>query len=234
MTTTEQINDLIAGFTDLKTFFEGERQRLEDARSNLTNDLYIKIYVDEINGAEGGDGSLASPFNSLDTALLSLKQGQSAEFRLLSNATLNRRHDDDNTTYRFSGRVADDSGAALRAITVAPVAENSVNDTGGLTGSIMKFCTFVSIELKMPDNDPALFSSVLNCSGFLGVAFRNCEIDGVSGDVPLIGSVSGGFSLGLKSTTYAAMNGRWVEGFASGVALTADAAGGLIDPSITN
>lgn len=234
-TSTEQINDLIAGVTDLKAFYEAERAELQAARADLPGQIYRYIYVDEFFGAPGNDGSIDEPYQSIDDALDSLAQGQSAEIRLCSACTIRRRHFWYRPSLRFVGFNRDTSQEVMRNLDFLPTAENlTTGARAGYNGKGNSTIAFKKIAFNMPADTDALDYHLFLSDGLMALSFNSCDIDGTGGNCALIDPQSGSFAISMGSTTTTAMEGRWVRGFASGVALTADASGGIIDPSITN
>ncbi|PCJ08320.1 MAG: hypothetical protein COB16_08365 [Rhodobacteraceae bacterium] len=228
-TSAEQITDLIAGNAALKTFFEGERAALESARADLPGLISIVAYVDEVNGLPGSDGTLAKPYASIDAALVAARPGQQYEIRLLSNANLTARYFRNGETLRLVGWAAG-GGYQLRDLTIAGASSNHPSQPAGM--GLSGFVWFSNIRLIMPSG--ASVVGFLSSYSFLGIGFADCEIIGTVGSTPLIEGSIGTFGIGLNNTVITDMEGRWVRGFASGVALTADTCGGLIDPAITN
>ena len=66
-TSTEQISDLIAACTDLKAYFEGARDRIEDAINNAGPPQII--YVDAVSGSDLADGGYGDPVKTLGRAI---------------------------------------------------------------------------------------------------------------------------------------------------------------------
>ncbi|WOI34779.1 hypothetical protein R1T40_08645 [Tritonibacter scottomollicae] len=232
-TSTEQINALIAGYTDLKAYFEGARDDLNTAKNNLPALLRQVVYVDEANGLPGNSGSSAEPFATIDDAISAFKDGQAVEIRLLTNATFGKRHWRYGMQIRLAGY---DLGAGTfvnRSVTLAGAAVNQVTSVPGINMSGSGMVSFLNVDLSL--SQAVLDGQHFVSSGFLAMSFDGCAIDGgAAGDSALLHQYAGAFALGIRSTTFSNMDGRWVYGFAAGAPLTADACGGIIDPAITN
>lgn len=236
MSTTDQINNLIAGCTDLKTFFEGEQQELINARENLLNELSTAIYVDEANPTPGGgDGSLQAPYDSLDTAIDAVAPGQSAIIKLLSNGHMNNAHSNPNGIFRFEGMTGDGSGNAVRVITFQSLASNATSSAGIAGARLAVDHNFIDLQMSgyNPDGSQLYFAGAE-----LIVTFsQSCNIDGRPGagdDVALMNIRAGMGRLALSGTTYADMGGRWISNVPAGQSLDFANTGVLVDADISN
>jgi len=234
-TSTEQINDLIAGNTALKTFFEGERDALIAAKADLPGLIARSgVYVDEVNGLPGNDGSLAQPYDSIDTALAACRDGQLFEALLLSDCTWSTKVSKRGVHFNVLGWDAGGSTTMTRAVTMANAATNNANDVPGIHilgyGSVQ----FQSVALTLSNNDPGITGAQFRCVGFGRIGFVGASIIGTNGTCALLDPYSGGFSLGGAALTATDMAGRWVKGVASGVALNIDHSRGIVGPGFTN
>ena len=79
-TSTEQINDLIAGYTDLKTYFEGARNRIEAAIDTMYDPK--TLYVDSNAGDDANEGTSAAPVRTFGKALTLVPDGGKSIIRL--------------------------------------------------------------------------------------------------------------------------------------------------------
>lgn len=71
-TSTEQINDLIGGYTDLKAYFEGARDDIEGRVQyalNATPDMDRIYYVNVTTGDDTNTGSIGAPLASIGEAI---------------------------------------------------------------------------------------------------------------------------------------------------------------------
>jgi len=231
MATTDQINDLIANYTDLKAFYEGERSALEQARANLPSQIMRVIYVDEVNGLPGGDGTLEAPYPTIDAAIESYKLGQHARIWLLSDVTWSKAHGGVGGQFDIRGFAADGVTAQTRTITLA---DEAPNDTALAAGLTMTFgaLRFANTTLVLGGGSKTWH---FKSEGNLNLAFRNSTLDGsAGGSEALFTPAAGRGSIGVANVTTISMGGRWVDGFAAGVTLDTASTGLLIDPYISN
>lgn len=104
-TSTEQINQLIQGYTDLKVFFEGERAAIETARSDLVGTVKAQMEfsgsVDpnnpDVNPSDGG------VFASIADVVAASPHGATVEITLMAGEvyTLGQVVDIENRCVRF-------------------------------------------------------------------------------------------------------------------------------------
>lgn len=81
MTTTAQmISDLIAGYTELKAYFEGARNRIDDKIDTVYDPK--TIYVDSNIGDDANDGTSNAPVRSFGYAMTLVPDGGKAIIRL--------------------------------------------------------------------------------------------------------------------------------------------------------
>jgi len=231
MATTDQINDLIANYTDLKAFYEGERQALQNARDDLPNHLFITRHVDEINGLTGGDGSLEAPFDSFDKVFDNLQDGQHLRILLLSDAIWRNRQTVVQSNITLTGVAADGVTFQRRALQLSGSADN---DPAKAAGGRFEFAVmrFANIDLAINPVSPHFVAD-----GFLSVSFRDCDIDGTQADAGgqgLFWSWNGPLSVHATGTTYSGMGGQWLKDAAAGTSLDVTTTGSLFDDEISN
>lgn len=72
----DQLNALISGYTDLKSYFEGVRGSIDGkiaelvaAKNNLPSALHNLLYVDQVNGSDENTGKFESPVRTLKHAV---------------------------------------------------------------------------------------------------------------------------------------------------------------------
>jgi len=71
-TSTEQINDLIGGYTNLKAFFEGAQAQIEtglNAFAYRVGDSQRSVYIDQVNGDNTDSGLADAPVQTLQAAV---------------------------------------------------------------------------------------------------------------------------------------------------------------------
>ena len=232
-TSTDQINDLISKATDLVAFFEGERDALVTARTNLPDLLELVLYVDDLNGLPGGAGTLADPMDSIDTAIESLKNGQAAEIRLLADAVWNEEHRKTNCPLQIFGWDGGSNSLAQRTLTFANQAANSPGALPGIHVSGSASVQIKSCDIVLsPDTTTGL--AHFTSWGMMAIIITGGEIIGTVGGGALLKASFGSFSLAVHNLVMTDMAGRWLTGFAAGTPITTDATGGLIDPAVVN
>lgn len=74
-TSTEQINDLIGGYTSLKAYFEGARDLIDEKVDALTTSLSVKVFVNENAGLDTATGGEHAPVKTLREALKRVPAG---------------------------------------------------------------------------------------------------------------------------------------------------------------
>ena len=220
-TTPEQIAALIGNYTDLKTFFEGERAALQDARADLPGLITKRIYVD-VAKLTNGVGTLADPMNDLDDAIESLAEGQHGTIYVLRNATINRRHFVRNSNIAFFGWDAVAGAATLRTISLADEAETDAANVAGITGRGMIGLHFWSIRLTLSTRTLAGGETMthLNGSGIVNMTLNSVAAVGTGGDVALMAANQAAWIITVIGLTTNEMDGRWFHGIASGTPLT--------------
>jgi hypothetical protein len=72
-TSSEQITDLIHGYTDLKQYFEGARARIKHEIETMYDTQ--SIYVDSNTGDDANEGSSAAPLRTFGMALTRVRDG---------------------------------------------------------------------------------------------------------------------------------------------------------------
>lgn len=75
MTGTEDINSLIGGYTDLKTYFEGVRGAIDARVDALVTSLSVKVFVNEPLGNDAADGGEQTPVKTLKEAVSRVPAG---------------------------------------------------------------------------------------------------------------------------------------------------------------
>ncbi len=138
-TSTEQITDLIAGYTELKQFYENETGEIEAARLAALSDisdaiaarLSLTVYVDQQNGNDSNDGSLASPFASMQAGINDAPEGGEVEVVLIGDYHM---YDVVFTGNRIVNIVGD-TGQGQSVLTFAANASNKPTEMGGFDSS---------------------------------------------------------------------------------------------------
>lgn len=230
-TSSGQITDLIAANIALKDFFEGERDALLLARNNLPGLIYEHVYVDTVNGLPGNDGTFEEPFASLEDAISFYKPGQHGRISLLSDAVWDFRQYDFRGRISLRGRASDNSSNQHRTVTFADNAGGNINITPGL-GIAMGGVQFEDIDLVLGTGtrDAGHFTS----TGEMWISFVSSDIDGAGGTTFLCDRYAGVTGVGVGATTFSSMGGRWLRGFAAGVAIDPVASGVLVSPNVDN
>ena len=231
-TSTTEVIQLISQGSELYDFYTAERQALAAARANLPGLIARTVYVDEVNGLAGNDGTVTQPYRSIDDAIASCHNGQTMSIRLLSNCTWSERTLKVSSFFQVQGWNAQTDDVQRRTVTMADAATNEPGSVPGIATFGISGIYFSSIDLFLADSGSAV--GHFRTNGFLSVSLLSVSINGASGSTPFIDPLSGSFALGVSSLVATGMQGRWIKNFAAGVALTADACGGIIDPAITN
>ncbi|KEP69657.1 hypothetical protein DL1_03330 [Thioclava dalianensis] len=87
MTSTEQINNLITSCTELKSYFETARDRIESAIDTMYDT--VLFYVDGDVGDDANDGSVSHPFKNFGKAMSMARNGGKTTIRLRQGQSYN-------------------------------------------------------------------------------------------------------------------------------------------------
>ncbi len=245
-TSTEQINQLIGGYTDLKQYFEDVRGTIDAkvadlyaARLNLPAAMRRKVYVDQINGSDGNDGRLESPVSSigqamkscvplglLDIVLMTDYEADAARWVMRPGSAVYLRSHSAMNTLHLTMQPSDERDGEVKyevsgfyGSYEAPPATLQINNVH------VKFPEEEQIHPVYGPNYCALFGA--NGSG--GPALMACEIVNSVLEMPsggegyVIGARNRNVALAVKGTTQIGnFAGRWVSDIAGGT-LTTDA-----------
>lgn len=218
-TSTEQINALIGGYTDLKSYFEGARGQIDadlDAAALRVGDTSRLVYVDQINGDNANNGTVDAPVQTLQRAInMSVWNG------VLTILLKSDYHHDGQVHFRNGLiNIRSDVSGVTRKLTCADRVNDT--DTGSprfSNGTGNSFFVFRHIEFEMCTAAAHVTSKrLIACTGLTSVALLDCVITLPAGsDQCLMGPVNNhGMGLILQSTVYpAGMAGRWIENIAA-------------------
>ena len=230
-TSADQISALIASNTALKEFFEGERDALKQDRNNLPNLIFDHVYVDTVNGLPGNDGSFAEPFQTLEDAVLHFANGQVGLISLLSDVVWDFRIYNFRRRITLRGRASDNSANQHRTVTFADTGNGSASIAPG-AGIDFGGVIFEDCDVVLSNLDLQTFR--LFCIEEQWIALNSSSIDGTSGTTFLVDKYSGVAGIGMGSSTFTSMGGRWIRGFAAGVAIDPVSSGVLLSPNVDN
>ena len=227
MPTEQQFLDEL---TALKTFYEDDRQERVNDRAALPGAMAALVYVDETL-AEVGDGTLAAPYNSFDTAISTeLKSQRHALIRLLSNVQLLDKHTEVGAVaLTIEGR--DYNGnSVVRQIDFAEAAVSEATDVPSIYGRLSLRVLLDHVHLTMANKGGSVTAEAAYLTtrgdGALGcldqVSFTGT---GTTGTKVFAGS--GFWLVGTPPQTMTDMGGRWTGAVAAGNTITAaDGIGG--------
>lgn len=218
-TSTEQINDLIGGYTDLKAHYEAIRGNIATdlaAAALRVGDTNRLIYVDQTNGDDANDGTVDAPLQTLNRAKNMSVYNGILDIRLKSDY-----HHDRSLIFRNGQiNIRSDVSGLKRKFTCAPVSVDSAVSTPSLsngTGYSMFF--FKDMELEMCTAGAGVTAKrLVSCTGLTTVALIDCDVMLPAGsDQCLMAPVNNhGMGLCVQSTTYPVeMSGRWIENIAA-------------------
>ena len=94
-TSTEQINELIGAYTDLKDTFEAKKAGIESALSAAAeaySDFSVSVCVDQATGDDANPGTIASPVKTIQRAIDMTPYTALAEIRVRGAYTTTRRY----------------------------------------------------------------------------------------------------------------------------------------------
>lgn len=217
-TSTEQINTLIQGFTELKSFFEVERERIEAARAAAFGSMRFNLYVDPNDGNDvTGIGTQAQPFRSIQKAIESADPMGDVTIRLLNDL-----HFEDRINGPLGGRLRIFGSKVDETKAVITFADEARNKPGTAPGIefpdyAMNRLTFTDVHLKLRQFAGGHASrSVVTRRGFTAVNFLLCEVEALAGCNQKVIGAGGGFGIHMAGSTHIGMAGHWVEGVAPG------------------
>lgn len=235
-TSTEQINDLIGGYTDLKGYFEGIRGQIDadlDAATLRVGDTRRAFSVDQDLGDDANDGTGAYPLKTLQAAVNRSVYGGELIINLKSNYVL------DKALVCRSGLVKIQSSipGVPRAFTCADQVSDVETTGPRLTShSGNTFFHFKDINITMSTGAPHIVANyMIGATGLTQVLMIDCLLNVPAGsDQYLIQRVNGhGFGITVQSTVYpTGMAGRWVIGIAGGT--TPDAVNNLSNTNLSS
>lgn len=216
-TSTEQINALISGYTDLKTYFEGWQDHYESSYNDFASDVHSAtnstIYLDQVNGLDTNDGAQATPLKTMAKALTKMSWGGYITIRLIGDYQL-----DNQVFVRAGGMRVESADAANKSkLSFAGL------DTGG-SGAVARFYAiggcylfFVNLKVELGVADVGATSdAVISVSPITSLNCAGCEFIVLAGaDQKLLGA-GGGKALNIATSTYPAeMAGLWIDGVAA-------------------
>jgi len=229
-TSTEQINNLIGGYTGLKGYFEGARdaidQDLADMRTqvdsftaDVRNSFRTRVYANRLSGDDAADGSAANPVASFAEAVSRAPEGGLLEIYLTGNMVMDRR------VLLPSGAVhirSDDTSVRRRIVFEGEdIYEEDQSMPRFFSPYVGVGLMFNAIEFVMGTSTANVTGTrhAITCNGLTNVLLRDCELEAAAGsDQALLGLTHGG-GLGLHATSApTAMDGLWIEGVAAGTA----------------
>lgn len=217
-TSTEQISSLIASNVELKAFFEGERDRIEEARAAAFGSMRFNIYVDPVGGNDvTGVGTQGEPFRTLQAAIDAADPMGDVTVRLLNDL-----HFEDRINGPLGGRLRIFGSKADETKAVITFADEAGNKPGSAPGIefpdyALNRLTFTDVHLKLRQFDAGHASrSVVTRRGFTAVNFLLCEVEALAGCNQYVIGAGGGFGIHMAGSTHVGMAGYWAEGIASG------------------
>lgn len=225
-TSSEQITDLISGYTDLKQYFEGARGSIEDrvqAAIAAAPDMHRRLFVDAISGDDGNVGNSDNPLATINKAIDLVPENGSGEIKLRSDIVLlATREPLGNKAITIDG---ENAGGNARITLTAYEINNQLwlsgwNSVGTASGMMLRHC-----EIEFPAYSGGL-SERMNFSSLLGniasferalpiFSVRNCKLIAPAQDAygylaTLSWNGLGFFSDNLTDVN-GTMSGRFVE-----------------------
>lgn len=216
-TSAAQINDLIDGYTSLKGFFEGERDRWNAVREAALNSGTFNHYVDAINGNDAtGTGALAAPFRSLQAAIDAAPTAADLTIRLLTDYQV-----DAIINCPRSGRfqVTSSKAGGDAVITFANEATNAPGAAPHFDFSIYAdvAITFVGCDIRLREFlSSHVNKQVVSRRAQTNVHFLNCSITALANCNQSFLGTGSGFGISFAGGTHTDMAGHWVDGVAGG------------------
>lgn len=221
MTSTEQINDLIQGYTDLKGYYEDKRDEIEAAVAAALAagpDFIRELHVDQVAGDDAAIGNAGAPLKTLQAAVDRIQDGSDVYIYIHGPYALTERVQMGSRNPYFAGATGD---AALNvALNQSDPNAPRVPGFKGHHWSVGYF-RFQDIAIHLPggstgfswEGDRTVVSGFNDSSLFLNnveiTVGANCEFNLFSYEV--FGS------LGVRNVTAPAeMAGLWLRGAAAG------------------
>lgn len=151
-TSTEQINDLINGYTNLKQYFEGIRGDIDtrlNAAASRWDDFHYVWYVDQATGSDDGNGNTASPLQSIHEAINRTPFGGRANIRIRGRYDTTRRYAAAGRKVHLYGCAADWSLDDIDMHLTTRVDNSNRVETNGFQGAHQGFWEIYNINLKL-------------------------------------------------------------------------------------
>lgn len=218
-TSTEQINQLIGGFTDLKAFFETHRASLEaDAAAVLSqlSEISRTFYVDQALGSDDNIGTIEAPLASITKAAQLTPRGGQLTVILRGDYTTTGREVLEQQYVRLTYQ-----GGGTRAnLHFAPVASDDPTTIGDISSMIgASFIQADLIHFHLPVSDPGTsYTGLFRNRGRTAFRFSNCEFTVEAGaDTALIrNEIASDLYLENTNGGLSHMAGHFVQGVAAG------------------
>lgn len=228
-TSTQLLNGLIAGYTDLKAYFEGVRASIDAKVATLTSSLEVSYYVDATYGDDFAVGGEAAPLKTMEEALTRIPAGFNATLFLKRPAQLNAKV----TTYARTILIRPTTG-------VSPTLEIGWHerddglwypgqiDFGGVAGAVLfneMRVTFLARDVGTRGNAYAcglISTNSLTPPAFVGFAGSAIYREAGADAYLLSASINSGDINISSDTIYGSyMDGFWCAGVAAGTAASA-------------
>ena len=170
----------------------------------LSNFRVTIVYVDGTNGDDSNDGSLSSPFLTLQAAISATNPLHENIIRLLSDCELSEQ-----ATIRVNSKII------IQRDLSAPVGTKiRLTGSGRITTSVTANVDVVGVDVEL-DNDRSLFRSFVN--GILAVRIANVTVTKTStSTASIIDVFNGKFIFSVQTSDLSAVLGFIVSGFPAG------------------
>lgn len=218
---TVETRNLLDYFQGARSDINADRVAMRAQVDAFTDDVqeafFNRLYVDQANGDDTADGlSGGNSIASIKEAFSRAPEGGLFEIRLIGDYKLNER------VFPPSGCVAIRSADTATPVTLS-FAGSAIEDPtamprffAGYTGANLFFNGLI-VELGTSDASVTGTRFAISCSGLTNIVYREVVFVVPAGSDQALMSITHGAGFALHgSTAPTEMNGRWIDGVASG------------------
>jgi hypothetical protein len=149
-TSTEDIADLVKGYSNLKTYFEGVRDSIDD-RINASVDRWDAYqstwYVDQLSGSDENEGGQDDPFATLQAAVNKTPYGRRSRIWVSGNYDTTRRYNSSGRKISVFGAGAGWEEADIDLTLTTSLSGNDII-TNGFKGGSESYWELWNVNLK--------------------------------------------------------------------------------------
>ncbi len=218
-TSTEQINDLIAGYTALKTYYEGAREGIDNKVNTLVNSasaLFSRpIHIDPVNGDDANSGDGNNPVKTLEGAAARTATSGQYEILIYGDLVCDKRVVFKGQSIMFRTDALNTKRRIDFANQIDGVDRRSPHIVMGQKMGVLDFRDIIfGNNVAAPH---VVYKRMIEGTGFTVVNTWICEWDTAAGDDLHFTGSNAQVALWILSGAFPAEQaGHWMEGVAAG------------------